>query len=207
MKQKFAFFDFDDTLIHGDSNVYLLKYYLKKHPLSFFRFIPVGFYGFLYFLHLIPINKAKNAWLFPLGKMTKEEIKKFYDQHIASHYYSNVIQELKEKKAAGYLIYIVSASVEQYLNCNELPVDKVLGTKLKEVNGRYINEMIGLNCKGKEKVHRILNDLKEKGYQIDYDNSFAYSDSNADIPMLKLVKNRIRINKKNGAMTPFEIEG
>ena len=34
---KFAFFDFDDTLIHGDSGGKLLKYYLKKHPLSVFK--------------------------------------------------------------------------------------------------------------------------------------------------------------------------
>ena len=42
MKQKFAFFDYDDTLIHGDSGRALLKYYLKKHPLvysSCFSFI------------------------------------------------------------------------------------------------------------------------------------------------------------------------
>ena len=30
MKQKFAFFDYDDTLIHGDSGRALLKYYLKQ---------------------------------------------------------------------------------------------------------------------------------------------------------------------------------
>ena len=30
MKQKFAFFDFDDTLIHGDSGKALLKYYIKN---------------------------------------------------------------------------------------------------------------------------------------------------------------------------------
>ena len=37
MLTKFAFFDFDDTLIHGDSGGKLLKYYLKKHPLSVFK--------------------------------------------------------------------------------------------------------------------------------------------------------------------------
>ena len=30
MKQKFAFFDYDDTLIHGDSGRALLKYYLTR---------------------------------------------------------------------------------------------------------------------------------------------------------------------------------
>ena len=42
MKQKFAFFDYDDTLIHGDSGRALLKYYLKKHTLAVFRLLKVA---------------------------------------------------------------------------------------------------------------------------------------------------------------------
>lgn len=202
MKTKFAFFDFDDTLIHGDSNLYLLKYYIKKHPLTIIRLLPVAFFLLLYYLHLIPINKAKNAWLFPLSKMSNEEIKYFYDHELASHYYQNVIDELKEKKQDGYLVYIVSASAESYLNYHDLPVDKIIGTKIKKENGKIY--MISKNCKKVEKVKRIQEELAKQGYEIDYENSYAYSDSTSDIPMLELVKNRIKINKKNGVMTPFK---
>ena len=66
--------------------------------------------------------------------------------------------------------------------------------------------MIGKNCKNAEKVVRLNIVLKQLGLEIDYDNSYAYSDSLHDIPMLKMVKNRIRINKKNGEMTPFIIK-
>ena len=66
--------------------------------------------------------------------------------------------------------------------------------------------MIGKNCKNAEKVVRLNSILKQLGLEIDYDNSYAYSDSLHDIPMLKMVKNRIRINKKNGEMTPFIIK-
>ena len=50
----------------------------------------------------------------------------------------------------------------------------------------------------------FIDGLKEKGYvdgeniEIDYENSYAYSDSKHDLPMLKLVKNRYLVNKKNG---------
>lgn len=203
MKTKIAFFDFDDTLIHGDSIKYLLEYYIKKHPLSFFNFFKVGIYYILYLLKMKDFNSAKTALLFPLKKMDTKELEYFYQTCIIDKYYKNVVEELKQKKAAGYLIMIVSASVEAYLQCCDLPVDIIMGTRVIIKDNHYTNIVIGKNCKNEEKVRRINEELKTRGISIDYDNSYAYSDSTHDIPMLKLVKNRIKINKKNGEMSPF----
>ena len=193
MLTKFAFFDFDDTLIHGDSGGKLLKYYLKKHPLSVFKLLKVVYHYALYLLKIEPLNKAKSAWLYPLDKMSDQEIEKFY-------------QELKKKKAEGYTIYICSASVEAYLRFCKLPVDEILGTKTDIKDGKYTSQMIGKNCKNEEKVKRIQEVIKNHNLEIDYDLSYAYSDSLHDIPMLKMVKNRIKIDTKDGHMSTFEIE-
>ena len=193
MLTKFAFFDFDDTLIHGDSGGKLLKYYLKKHPLSIFKLLKVVYHYALYLLKIEPLNKAKSAWLYPLDKMSDQEIEKFY-------------QELKKKKAEGYTIYICSASVEAYLRFCKLPVDEILGTKTDIKDGKYTSQMIGKNCKNEEKVKRIQEVIKNHNLEIDYDLSYAYSDSLHDIPMLKMVKNRIKIDTKDGHMSTFEIE-
>ena len=206
MKQKFAFFDFDDTIIHGDSGQALLKYYLKKHPLSSWRLLKVIILFGLYLLKMVPFQKAKSAWLFPMDKLTETELKEFYQTCIVPKYYPNVVAELKAKKEAGYLVYICSASIEGYLRYCDLPVDEILGTKTKIIDGKYTSMMIGKNCKDQEKVNRLNAIITKNGYEIDYDNSYAYSDSLHDIPMLKMVKNRIRINKKNGEMTPFVFE-
>ena len=178
MLTKFAFFDFDDTLIHGDSGGKLLKHYLKKHPLSVFKLFKVVYHYALYLLKIEPLNKAKSAWLYPLDKMSDQEIEKFYQEVLEPCYYLNVIEELKKKKAEGYTIYICSASVEAYL--------------------RF--------CKNEEKVKRIQEVIKNHNLEIDYDLSYAYSDSLHDIPMLKMVKNRIKIDTKDGHMSTFEIE-
>ena len=161
MLTKFAFFDFDDTLIHGDSGGKLLKYYLKKHPLSVFKLLKVVYHYALYLLKIEPLNKAKSAWLYPLDKMSDQEIEKFYQEVLEPCYYLNVIEEL---------------------------------------------QMIGKNCKNEEKVKRIQEVIKNHNLEIDYDLSYAYSDSLHDIPMLKMVKNRIKIDTKDGHMSTFEIE-
>ena len=143
MLTKFAFFDFDDTLILGDSGGKLLKYYLKKHPLSVFKLLKVVYHYALYLLKIEPLNKAKSAWLYPLDKMSDQEIEKFYQEVLEPCYYLNVIEELKKKKAEGYTIYICSASVEAYLRFCKLPVDEILGTKTDIKDGKYTSQMIG----------------------------------------------------------------
>ena len=101
MLTKFAFFDFDDTLIHGDSGGKLLKYYLKKHPLSVFKLFKVVYHYALYLLKIEPLNKAKSAWLYPLDKMSDQEIEKFYQEELEPCYYLNVIEELKKTPPDG----------------------------------------------------------------------------------------------------------
>lgn len=98
MKQKFAFFDFDDTLIHGDSGRALLGYYLKKHPLAFWRLFKVGILFVLYLIGIVSFQKAKSAWLFPMDKLNDDEINDFYQKCLVPLYYDNVIKELKQKK-------------------------------------------------------------------------------------------------------------
>ena len=160
MLTKFAFFDFDDTLIHGDSGGKLLKYYLKRHPLSVFRLLKVVYHYALYLLKIEPLNKAKSAWLYPLDYMNDQEIEKFYQEELEPCYYLNVIEELKKKKAEGYIIYICSASAEAYLRFCKLPVDEILGTKTLIKENKYTSQMLGNNCKNEEKVKRIQEVMK-----------------------------------------------
>ncbi len=201
---KFAFYDFDDTLIHGDSNKYIFLYGLKKRPLFALSVFAIVFYFIGYKLKLCEINKAKSIWLRPLKWMDDKELVRFYQNEIKPHYYDEVVANLKAQYEAGYIIYICSASVEAYLLKTDLPYHYLSGTRTKMVRGRFTNIVVGKNCKRAEKVNRIMEVLNEAGLAIDYDNSYAYSDSPSDWPMLKLVKNRVRIDKKTGAMSEFK---
>ena len=53
-------------------------------------------------------------------------------------------------------------------------------------------------------INRLLECLKEHDIQIDYDNSYGYSDSNSDIPMLSLVQNKKRVLLKTGQIIDFK---
>ena len=102
MKQKFAFFDFDDTLIHGDSGKALLKYYIKKHPLAVFRLLKIVVLFPLYLIGIVKFQTVKSSWLFPMDHLNDDEINEFYQTCLVPKYYPNVIEELKNKKREGY---------------------------------------------------------------------------------------------------------
>ena len=56
--------------------------------------------------------------------------------------------------------------------------------------------MDGENCKGEEKVRRLQEVLKKENIQVDFKNSYMFSDSLSDKPLLDLVGNPYLINYK-----------
>ena len=56
--------------------------------------------------------------------------------------------------------------------------------------------MDGLNCKGEEKVKRLKEFLKEEKIDVDFKESYMFSDSLSDKPLLELVGKPYLINYK-----------
>ena len=196
MEERLAFFDIDKTIINGDSMILLIKYTVRKHPLALLKLPRVFKDVILYRLKLISLKEAKETMFFTLNYLNKKDLQDFYENVLLKRMYKDGLKEVREKKSKGYKVVLVSASPEcyiKYFNTIE-EVDFVIGTILEETKDNYINEIVGENCKGEEKVRRINKFLEENKITIDYENSFAYSDSLADIPMMNLVKNKAFIN-------------
>ena len=203
MKQKCAFFDFDYAIAHGDSIKKLLNYTLKKYPLSIFRFLPLIPYGIGYVFHICSMESMKSLIHFPLDLLTEEEIKDCYEKDIVPTYYPHMVEEMKKRQEEGCLVFLVTASAEAYMRFNTLPCDVLMGTKTQIKDGHYTSRIIGENCKGKAKVTRINQYMKEHDLEIDYDYSYGYSDSNSDLPMLELCRYRYRVDRKDGHLSDF----
>lgn len=203
MMRKVALFDFDNTIARGDSIARLLKYDIYKYPWHIFLLIKVGILYVLYLCHLCSFEKAKSAILFPLCYMNDEELKEFYQNHVAIYYYDHIVEEMQKKKDDGYLVVICTASCEAYMQYQHLPADCLLGTRTKRINHHETNQIIGKNCKDEEKINRIMDYLNSQNIEIDYDNSYGYSDSTSDLPMLSLVKHKKRILLKTGKIVDF----
>ena len=133
-------------------------------------------------------------------KDLKNLVKSYYDEKLTSILYKDAIDKIRELKGKGYKIYLISASPEFYLNefYDIKEVDMIIGTRFHFNDGKFARKMLGSNCKGEEKVKRLMEVLKEKNIDVDFENSLMFSDSLSDKPLLDLVGNGYLINYKKG---------
>lgn len=193
--ERTVFFDFDDTLIAGDSILYWKRYYFICKPARrIFQFVSVlGI--FLFLLRIIDSLALKKIFLMPLCYESQKEIenlsKEFVRREIFPRLYPEILNQLKEHLEFGQRVVIISASPIFYLKYLKelLPEVRIIGTEFEfEGNGIFrfpkFSSKWG-NMKGQTKVDFISSDPKEPK---DGKGCFGYSDSHADLPLLNFVE-------------------
>ena len=165
-------YDFDNTIIKGDSSIKLIKYSLVRHPIMLMgssikalkELIKGSSLGnikseLFSFVKKIPdLDSYINKFILK----NKKHIKKFY------------LERQKDDDV------VISASFDFIIIpfCHSIGINNVIATKYDTKNGC----IIGKNCKGEEKVKRF----KEVYENVEVNE--AYSDSLSDLPMFKLAK-------------------
>ena len=112
---------------------------------------------------------------------------------ITPYIYSEARELLDWHRRQGHAIAIVTASASVMVEpiAAELKIDHLIATELEVIDGKFTGKVLHFN-KGTAKVQRIHELAKTNGYTLA--NSYAYSDSATDIPMLKLVGNPTAVN-------------
>ncbi|WP_040194888.1 HAD family hydrolase [Clostridium culturomicium] len=198
--EKLAIFDIDYTLTKKETSIELYKYMLKRDK-SLIKYIPAHILTVLgYGVNVFDATRTKERFLKFLSGTNEEELKSivrdFYRDHISNLLYEDGLKAIKEYKAKGYKVYLISASPEFYVNefYNIEGVDKVIGTKFKMNDGKFEPIVVGKNCKGEEKVKRLMEELKKDNIEVDFKNSVMFSDSLSDLPLLQLAGTGYLIN-------------
>lgn len=154
----------------------------------------------LFVLKIFSAKKAKENFIAFINGISEKDMelltKEFYEKRLSKIFYKDALYTLKKFKNNGCKIYLISASAEFYLK--ELykieEVDKIIGTRFEIVNGKHTRKILGQNCKGEEKVARLMESLKKDNIEVDFKNSYMFSDSLSDLPLFKLVGNPYLIN-------------
>lgn len=112
---------------------------------------------------------------------------------VAPAIYAEARQLIDDHVAAGHHVIIISASAKILVEpiAEELGVDTVVATEMAIENGKLTGEITHY-LKGDAKAEAVRQFAAEHGF--DLDNSYAYSDSATDIPMLELVGNPVAVN-------------
>jgi phosphoserine phosphatase len=186
-----VFFDFDDTLVAGDSILYWMRFYYARRPLSRFFQVANVLGVLLFLLRLVDSHTLKRLFLWPLAFEKPEELQRlaqaFVAEDLARRFHGPVLERLWSHHLLGHHITVVSASATFYLQYvpTLLPPVELLGTEViwPKTGLRFPRYLEG-NLRGATKITK----LRELGYGQAWPLGFAYSDHHHDIPLLSFVE-------------------
>ena len=197
--QRIAVFDFDGTIIHGDSVVAMLFYARKKGLAGFRHVLNAALAGAMYHLHLIgpmPSKRAAHAFLKKLPDDAREAFLRDFAQTLFDRARPEALQQIRKHQENGEHVILCSASGDCYMQyvAPLLQVNALLCTPCDE-NGLPC----GTNCRGEEKVRRVSEYLSEHDLQ----NAMltaGYGDTAGDAPMLALCGHKVAVNPRKKLM-------
>ena len=202
--EKLAIFDIDYTITKKETLIEFFKFIVKKDIKNIIYLPRAIFCGLMYLIKVYDERKVKETFLKFIDSIDEDKLaeltKDFYENVIQKILYNDAIEMMKKLKKEGCLIYLISASPEFYIKefYNIKEVDEVIGTRFEFKDKIFKRKMYGNNCKGEEKVLRLKEVLVKKNMNVDFKQSYMFSDSLSDKPLLDLVGNAYLINyKKN----------
>ena len=193
MQKPYALFDFDGTLIRGDSIVRFVRYARAKGLTGAGGLARAALWAAAYGLRLTTAERAGRgeAEVEALGRV-------FCREELIPRLYPQGVEELRRRHAEGVEVLLITASPTFYLEAlrDELPIRRIIGTRMHVENGVYTGLIAGENCRGVQKPLRLAEDLAARGDMVDYAASWAYGDSAGDAPMLALCAHKVAVNPK-----------
>lgn len=191
-----ALFDFDGTMIKGDSIVAYLRLARRMNALSRREYWKVAWQTLRYYAGRVSGEEAKSRALRfrqRLDQARRDALDAaFAREELVPRVYADARACLEEHCRQGHKTLLVSASTENYMRfvAEALRVDALLATPVDERGA------VGPNCKGEEKIRRVKDWLSRQGLTADYAASYAYGDSKSDLPMLRLCGHPCLVNPK-----------
>jgi HAD superfamily hydrolase (TIGR01490 family) len=196
---KLAIFDLDNTLLGGDSD-YLWGEFLAEKKIvdpEFYAHENLRFYDD-YKAGTLDIFEFLEFSLKPLSTHTMEELHTLHNDFMR-----NKINEiwlpkaellLKKHRDKNHFLLIITAT-NHFVTApiaEKLGVDDIIATIPEQANGRYTGKVDGTPCFQEGKVIRLEHWLKE--HKLTLEDSYFYSDSYNDIPLLSLVTHPVVVN-------------
>lgn len=197
-----AFFDVDNTLMHGAS-VYWLARGLARHGVLSGRDI-AGFawkqarYKFRGTEHHGDMQSVKTSALelvagYPVAEM-RQLCEEVVDRDISPRILVPVRRLAERHLEDGQEVWLVTASPIELAGviASRLGLTGALGTIAEIADGCYTGRLVGDLMHGPAKAEGIAELAAERG--LDLDQCTAYSDSANDLPMLRKVGRAIAVN-------------
>ncbi|MGO9027751.1 MAG: HAD family hydrolase [Acidimicrobiales bacterium] len=196
-----AFFDLDKTVI-AKASIAAFGRPLYQGGLINRRLIVRAVVSQIVYLHLGASEQKLDRMRESLLTLTKgwdqqqirEIVREALEETVEPIIYAEALDLIEAHRAAGHKVYLVSASPEEIVEplAEHLGVDGCIATRaVVDGEGRYAGEM-DFYSYGQFKAEAMTELAEAEG--IDLTESWAYSDSYTDLPMLEAVGHPVAVN-------------
>ena len=198
---KIALFDLDKTIISTDSFIEFVIFMIRRNLWKALYLPYLCIIGIMNLLKIVDMNYFKSKWLVffkGIDKGLMDEISKdFVNKVLLKKIKPGALAEIERLRKEGFALIMATASFGFYVHylSEYLQFDHLFATDAStDDSGRIITGISGKNCKGSEKIRRILEtfDIKD----IDKEKSFGYSDSKSDLHYLEITDTFLLVSKK-----------
>ena len=195
-----AIFDLDNTLLSNDSDFLWGQFLVQQNQVdaSYYAEKNQFFYD-EYKLGRLDIEEFLAFSLKPLADLDMQVLQQLHQQfmqkQIIPHITSKALQLIKFHKEQGDYLLIITATnlfvtepIASYLG-----MDDIIATIPEKINDQYTGKVSGIPSFQHGKVQR-LNEWLNKHPQLSIADSYFYSDSINDLPLLQLVPRPVEVN-------------
>jgi HAD superfamily hydrolase (TIGR01490 family) len=195
-----AFFDLDRTLMAGSSGIFFAKAAYQSGMISRRRLAKDAYENLRFRLRGSTDDRAdevRKRVAEMIENVPVRNLQRLSPQVLAGvlpRLYPHMLDRAYAHQDDGLLVYIVTAASQEMadLLAHVLAFDGGLGSRSEIVDGRYTGRAAGpFNYReGKVLSMQALAEVKD----IDLSASYAYSDSESDLPMLRAVGHPVVVN-------------
>ncbi len=194
-----AFFDFDNTLITGDSQGLEIDYLFKNRLVPFSNLIPIIIANFFFKRNLLSSeNMVRVCLRIYRGRRADQPATWADDLYLAtirSRLSPRMMATVTKHRRKGHLPVILSASLPHLIKpaADGLEIEHVICTQLEANSaGVLTGRTKGPVCVGRQKATQAIRLAEKLGMNLKA--SYAYSDHHADIELFKVVGHPVAVS-------------
>lgn len=193
-----AFFDLDRTLVACNTGRLFLRELRRRGEISFLRTVRATGWLAKYYLSLIDLDAMAHKVAEGLRGWSEREFeercRRWVEDDVLPRLLPAGLRTIERHRDDGHLLAILSSSPTYITRpvAEMLGMHEVVSTQLEVVGGQFTGRVISPACFGRGKVHWA--EALGRRHSLDLDQSWFYTDSYTDLPMLERVGHRVVVN-------------
>jgi len=196
-----AAFDFDETILEGRSPVRMVRQFSKKRVIPLRTGFRMLWWGIRYKLHMQVEQEVVRECLFSAfthlpAEETNQMMADFYHEDLQRRLRPRALEVIKEHRAAGDKIVLVSASFSPILKeaKKDLEADWFICTQMEIVDGYYTGTVAHMPPEGEQKLIQLNKWADREFSETTWSLSTAYGDHRSDVPLMAAAQKAVAVN-------------